>query len=82
MARNVWLTEPPRRLKNNHLRLSLRQGYDEHDAIFFGGGANELPDPPWDIAFAVDRNVFRGRVSVQVSIQNVRAAAGNENECE
>ncbi|MDA7789527.1 hypothetical protein N8967_02255, partial [Akkermansiaceae bacterium] len=47
-----------------------------------GGGANELPDPPWDIAFAVDRNVFRGRVSVQVSIQNVRAAAGNENECE
>jgi single-stranded-DNA-specific exonuclease len=82
MARNVWLTEPPRRLKNNHLRLSLRQGYDERDAIFFGGGANELPDPPWDIAFAVDRNVFRGRVSVQVSIQNVRAAVGGGNECE
>ena len=82
MARNVWLTEPPRRLKNNHLRLSLRQGYDERDAIFFGGGANELPDPPWDIAFAVDRNVFRGRVSVQVSIQNVRAAVGSGNECE
>lgn len=80
LARNVWLTEPPRRLKNNHLRLFLRQGYDERDAIFFGGGANELPDPPWDIAFTVDRNVFRGRVSVQVSIQNVRPAAGNGNE--
>ena len=50
--------------------------------FFFGGGANELPDPPWDIAFAVDRNVFRGRVSVQVSIQNVRAAVGSGNECE
>ena len=36
MAREVWLTEPPRRLKNNHLRLFLRQGYDERDAIFFG----------------------------------------------
>ena len=73
---------PQMRLKNNHLRLSLRQGYDERDAIFFGGGANELPDPPWDIAFAVDRNFFRGRVSVQVSIQNVRAAVGSGNECE
>ena len=77
MARRVWLTEPPRRLKNNHLRLSLRQGYEERDAIFFGGGANDLPDPPWDVTFTVDRNVFRGRVSVQISIQHVRAASDN-----
>ena len=77
MAREVWLTEPPRRLKNNHLRLFLRQGYEERDAIFFGGGANDLPDPPWDVTFTVDRNVFRGRVSVQVSIQHVRAASDN-----
>jgi len=77
MARRVWLTEPPRRLKNNHLRLFLRQGYEERDAIFFGGGANDLPDPPWDVTFTVDRNVFRGRVSVQISIQHVRAASDN-----
>ena len=80
MAKNVWLTEPPRRLKNNHLRLFLRQGYDERDAIFFGGGANDLPDPPWDLTFTVDRNVFRGRVSVQISIQHVRAAASRDDE--
>ena len=79
MARRVWLTEPPRRLKNNHLRLFLRQGYEERDAIFFGGGANDLPDPPWDVTFTVDRNVFRGRVSVQISIQHVRAAS---DDCE
>ena len=77
MARKVWLTEPPRRLKNNHLRLFLRQGYEERDAIFFGGGTNDLPDPPWDVTFTVDRNVFRGRVSVQISIQHVRAASDN-----
>jgi single-stranded-DNA-specific exonuclease len=77
MSRGVWLTEPPRRLKNNHLRLFLRQGYDERDAIFFGGGAHSLPDPPWDIAFTVDRNVFRGRASLQISIQNVRAATSD-----
>jgi len=82
MTRNVWLTEPPRRLKNNHLRLFLRQGYDERDAIFFGGGANDLPDPPWDVTFTVDRNVFRGRVNVQISIQNVRAAAESQDESE
>ena len=75
MSHKVWLTEPPRRLKNNHLRLFLRQGYEERDAIFFGGGANDLPDPPWDVTFTVDRNVFRGRVSVQISIQHVRAAS-------
>lgn len=75
MARNVWLVEPPKRLKNNHLRLFLRQGYNERTAIFFGGGAHRLPDPPWDIAFTVDRNIFRGRVSVQISIQKVRAAS-------
>lgn len=75
MACDVWLTEPPRRLKNNHLRLFLRQGFDERDAIFFGGGANPLPDPPWDIAFTIDRNVFRGRASLQISIQHVRASS-------
>lgn len=80
MARNVWISEPPKKLKNNHVRLFLRQGYNERGAIFFGGGAYELPDPPWDIAFTVDRNVFRGRASVQISIQKVRAAASGSNE--
>ena len=74
MARDVWLAESPKRLKNNHLRLNLRQGFNERNAIFFGGGVHPLPDPPWDIAFTVDRNVFRGRVSVQISIQKVRSA--------
>jgi single-stranded-DNA-specific exonuclease len=39
-----------------------------------------LPDPPWDMAFTVDRNVFRGRVSVQISIQHVRASASRDDE--
>ena len=80
MARNIWISEPPKKLKNNHLRLFLRQGYDERGAIFFGGGAYDLPDPPWDIAFIVDRNVFKGRTSVQISIQRVRAAVSEDDE--
>ena len=64
-------------MKNHHLRLMLRQGYHEQDAVFFGGGEYALPDPPWDVAFTIDRNTFRGRTTLQLIIQDVRAAAGD-----
>ena len=57
---------------STHLRLSLRQGIHEHEAMFFGGGERQLPDPPWDVAFTIDRNTFRGRTSLQLNIQDVR----------
>lgn len=77
MAREVWLTESPRHLKNNHIKLFMRQNYCEKDAIFFGGGERILPDPPWDIAFTIDRNNFRGRTSLQVVIQDIRSASAD-----
>ena len=40
--------------------------------MFFNGGTVHLPDPPWDIAFTIDRNVWRGRTSVSMSIQDIR----------
>ena len=75
MSREVWLTESPRRLKNRHLRLGLRQGIQERDAMYFGAADRDLPDPPWDVAFTIDRNVFRGRESLQISVREIRAAA-------
>lgn len=74
MARSVHLSRPPVHMKNQHLRLNLRQGYHEQDAVFFGGGEVALPDPPWDIAFTIDRNCFRGRTTLQIILQDVRAA--------
>jgi len=74
VARKVGLSRPPFHMKNNHLRLMLRQGYHEQDAVFFGGGEYELPDPPWDIAFTIDRNHFRGKTTLQIMIQDVVAA--------
>ncbi|WP_193214916.1 single-stranded-DNA-specific exonuclease RecJ [Luteolibacter marinus] len=74
MARGVHLSRPPVHMKNHHLRLNLRQGYHEQDAVYFGGGEVVLPDPPWDIAFTIDRNTFRGRTSLQIIMQDVRAA--------
>ncbi len=74
ISRKVGLSRPPLHMKNNHLRFMLRQGYHEQDAVFFGGGEYPLPDPPWDIAFTIDRNTFRGRTTLQLIIQDVRAA--------
>jgi len=74
ISRRVNLSRPPLHMKNHHLRFMLRQGYHEQDAVFFGGGERVLPDPPWDIAFTIDRNTFRGRTTLQLIIQDVRAA--------
>ncbi len=75
ISREVGLSRSPLHMKNNHLRFMLRQGYHEQDAVFFGGGEYPLPDPPWDIAFTIDRNTFRGRTTLQLIIQDVRAAS-------
>jgi single-stranded-DNA-specific exonuclease len=74
ISRDVNLTRPPLHMKNHHLRFTMRQGHHEQEAVFFGGGEHPLPDPPWDIAFTIDRNNFRGRISLQLIIQDVRAA--------
>ncbi|MCX6868389.1 MAG: single-stranded-DNA-specific exonuclease RecJ [Verrucomicrobia bacterium] len=74
ISRSIGLSRSPQHMKNHHLRLMLRQGYHEQDAVFFGGGEYALPDPPWDIAFTIDRNTFRGRTTLQLNIQDVRAA--------
>jgi single-stranded-DNA-specific exonuclease len=74
IAREIGLSRSPIHMKNHHLRFMLRQGYYEQDAVFFGGGEYPLPDPPWDVAFTIDRNHFRGRTTLQLIIQDVRAA--------
>lgn len=73
MTRNVWLTEEPRELKNHHLKLSMKHNECWQSAMFFGGGQRVLPEQPWDIAFTINRNTFRGRASLQIVIQDVRA---------
>ncbi|MBK1881392.1 single-stranded-DNA-specific exonuclease RecJ [Luteolibacter pohnpeiensis] len=77
IARKVGLSRPPVHMKNNHLRFMLRQGFHEQDAVFFGGGEHTLPDLPWDIAFTIDRNTFRGRTTLQLIIQDVRGGKGS-----
>jgi len=74
LARGVCPLAEPTVLKEKHLRLMLGQDGARHEALFFGGTAAPLPRPPWDIAFRIERNEWRGRVSVQIQIQRIRTA--------
>jgi single-stranded-DNA-specific exonuclease len=81
VSRAVDYSRRPLHMKNQHLRLMLRQVRHEveyeHDAVFFGGGEYPLPALPWDIAFSINRNTFRGRTTLQLVIQELRCAATN-----
>lgn len=74
ISKNIFPTEAPRRLAGNHLKFFLRQGTIERDAIFFGIGDTPLPPPPWDIAYTIERNVFRGRTTLSISLRDIRSS--------
>jgi len=74
MACCVKLAKPIRFLKNGHAIFTFEQGFIQHEGIFFGLGERELPPEPWDIAFHIDRNSFRGRNYLQLIVQDIRAA--------
>lgn len=76
MARRVRPAAEPRVLKEKHLRLMLRQGGGGvKPAIYFGGAAETLPSPPWDVAFQIEPNEYRGEITLQLQVQAIRAAA-------
>jgi len=74
MARGVTPVVEPRVLKGRHLKLRLAQSTHVREAIYFGGAAHDLPPPPWDVAFHVHRNAFRGSVNLQLTVQAIRGA--------
>jgi single-stranded-DNA-specific exonuclease len=73
VARGVTLVFEPRVMKEKHLSLMLRQGRDEHRAVWFGGAGGELPRLPWDVAFTIERNEWQGNVSAQIQVKAVRS---------
>ena len=75
MARGVDLAQAPRVVGEKHLKLNLRQGSTVRPAIYFGANDLDLPPTPWDVAFNIRRNEFRGTVSLQICINSVRAAS-------
>lgn len=76
MARNVDLAADPKVIKDKHIKFQFYQNGVLRDAIYFNGAEVELPNPPWDIAFTIDRNEYRGISSLAMTIQAVRKAGG------
>ena len=78
LAREVELAGPPRVVGANHLKLRLRQGEAEMDAIGFSL-ADRLDPRAWgggpvDVVFQLQENEFRGVTSLQASLKDVRPA--------
>ena len=48
----------PKIIKDKHMKFQLYQDSVLRDAIYFNSADLDLPNPPWDIAFNIDRNEF------------------------
>jgi len=66
----------PREVGKGHLKARVGAGNTERDAIGFNLWGRVLPEGPMDIAFKLERNEYRGRVSYQLNICDIRPATG------
>lgn len=74
-ARGVAPVNGPEVLKEKHVRFRVRGREELLAAIYFNGASKEFPRAPWDVAFKLVRNEYRQRVSMQLEVQHLRAAA-------
>ena len=74
-SQGVTLASTPRVMKEKHLRLELLSDRRRRDAIWFNASTNQLPSPPWDVAYTVNRNTWQGRDEAQIQIVAIRSAA-------
>src|SRR5205814_7509692 len=74
-AREVEPVVPPRVVKEKHLIFRLRQGDRHRRAVYFDGMANQLPPPPWDIAFRICADGCGGETLVGVGMGRQRGGA-------
>ena len=73
-ARAVEPVGAPRISNEKHLIFRLRHGDRHHRAVYFDGAANELPTPPWDVAFRIGADEYDGKTLVGMRIESLRAA--------
>jgi single-stranded-DNA-specific exonuclease len=72
-ARKIEPVAPPRVVKEKHLIFRLRQGDRHRRAVYFDGMANQLPPPPWDIAFRIRADEYSGETLISMHIEALRA---------
>ncbi len=72
--RGVMPTGEPKFIRDKHRVLSVRQHRRVFSALQFNSATAPLPEPPWDIAFALESNVFRDRIELQLHVEEIRSA--------
>jgi single-stranded-DNA-specific exonuclease len=73
-SRGVRVVGQPRVLKEKHLKMWVASGAVQRNAIAFGHGQREIPAGLIDIAFQLDQNMYGGRQSLQLKVQDFRAS--------
>jgi single-stranded-DNA-specific exonuclease len=73
-ARGVEPVGPMRVSNERHLIFRLRQCGRHRRAVYFDGATNELPPPPWDVAFRIGVDEYNGETLVGMRIEAMRAA--------
>lgn len=71
----VEAATPPRIHGERHLGLKLKQRNWSQRAVFFDGASEELPPPPWDVAYRIRSEVYQGETRIQLQVQALRSAA-------
>jgi len=71
----VEMARPPRIIGERHLDLRLKKERAIRRAIFFDGAAATLPPGPWDVAFELHSNSYRGETEVDLQVKALRSAA-------
>ncbi|QIF00259.1 single-stranded-DNA-specific exonuclease RecJ [Roseimicrobium sp. ORNL1] len=74
LCRGVEPNLPGQVLKEKHWKLMLRQGKEVRPAMWFNAPVKDAPPSPWDVAIKVQRHSWRGQVSWQLMICEVRTA--------
>ena len=73
-ARGLRVVGQPRIVGNGHLKMTLADGGVQREAIGFNLGERDIPEGPIDAAFYLQKNVYMGRQTLQLSLQDFRAS--------
>ena len=71
-TRSITPSGTPRSMKEKHLKIEFSAGRRRVPAVFFNAKIDELPRPPWDVAYTLDWNCWQGRTEAQMRIVGVR----------
>jgi single-stranded-DNA-specific exonuclease len=74
VSRAVAPSSTPRIMKEKHLRIEFGSGRNRVSAVYFNAPVDQMPRPPWDIAFTLEWNTWQGRSEPQLRLLEVRHA--------